>query len=109
MVMAGSRNRRVTLYRVTETNVKGELTETLTSLGQRWAGKRAASVSEQQRADQTIGASDYIFTLPYDSVTKALVAKDRITEGSDTYDIIGAVDPDGRRKEIRLYAQRYDK
>lgn len=108
MVMAGSRNRRVTMYRVTETNTLGELTETLTSLGQRWAGRRAASVAEQERADQTIGSLDYVYTLPYDTVTKALVPKDRIVE-TDTYDIVGAVDPDGRRKEIRLYVRRFDK
>jgi len=108
MVMAGSRNRRITLYRVTETNTKGETTDVLTSLGQRWAGRRNASVSEQERADQTIGASDYVYTLPYDAMTNALVPKDRLVESSDTYDIVGASDPDGRRKEIRVYVRRFD-
>lgn len=107
-MIAGPRNRRVTLERVSETNSDGEVVETWTELGKRWAGRMAAGVAEKYTADREVGSIDAVYLLPYDPVTSALVPKDRLLEGGHTYDIVGADDPDGTYREIVVTVRRVD-
>lgn len=100
---AGRLNRRVTVQVPTVTNVKGEESTTWADTT-RWAEWNFTGTNERFRGQFFEGATGY-FMFRNDSFTRSIDAKCRIVDG-DTWEVLGAVDPDGRKREIRVYVDR---
>ena len=95
-------NRRITLQSIAVTTVLGELTETFTSAGDRWAQRQSLSSRESFIADQRFADSTWLFTMRYDSLTSTITPEWNLVDGTETFDIQGAFDPDGRKREIHV-------
>lgn len=113
-MQAGRLNTRVHIRGAAETNTSGsyEITYPSTAArGSRWAEKRGLSVTERFRAQQLDANAEYAFTFRNDSVTRAISVKDRLLTGATSspgeftwYDIVGAYDPDGKRRIVQVWA-----
>ena len=109
---AGRLNARTAIRTAVETNSGGVLTTTYPSSmarGIRWAEKRGLSMVERYRAQQVDADVDYAFNFRSDSVTRAIIPKDRLLVGATSgthqwFDIRGAYDPDSRRKMVMVLA-----
>ena len=111
-MMAGRLNTRVVIRKSVDVNTGGVLTTTYPSTaarGTRWAEKRGLGVQEQFRAQQLDANADFSFLFRRDSITRAISVKDRLLVGAtsaphDWFDIVGAVDPTGKRKLVQVWA-----
>jgi len=96
-------NKRITLQSVDDdTPVLGEVTEAATGAGTRWAKRQSLSSRELFISDQRFADSTWLFTMRYDSLTSTITPEWNIVDGSETFDIQGAFDPDGRKREIHV-------
>ncbi len=95
-------NRRITLQSIAVTTVLGELTETTTNAGDRWARRQSLSSRESFISDQRFADSTWLFTMYYDSLTSTITPEWNVVDGTETFDIQGAFDPDGRKREIHV-------
>lgn len=103
--MAGRLNRRITLRSVTVSNVLGELTETFADAGERWAERRSLSARESFVAEQRYASSDWVFVFRSDSLTRTITPEWQLVDGTETFDIQAAFDPDGRKREVHVIAK----
>ncbi len=95
-------NRRITLQSIAVTTVLGELTGTPTNAGNRWARRQSLSSRESFISDQRFADSTWLFTMYYDSLTSTITPEWNVVDGTETFDIQGAFDPDGRKREIHV-------
>lgn len=98
------KNRKVTIQTVTVTSPKGEVTETPASAGQRYAHRRAQSAREAFISDQRFATADYVYEFRSDAVTRAIDATYLLEDGGVTYEVVGAIDPDGMNREVHVFA-----
>lgn len=101
---AGARNRRVTLRIPSVSNVKGEQVTTWTTK-ERWAQWIAAGASERYGADQHYSEATGQFRFHSDSVSRAIDGTYQITDDGVTYEVLGAVDPDGRKVQVWVFVR----
>ncbi len=100
---AGMLRHRVTIQQATETqNSYGEIVQAWTTVATVWASIEARGVRESFAASQQFATADHIITIRYRS---GVTAKMRIVYGSRVFDIQGAVDPDGRKRTLMIYAK----
>lgn len=88
---AGKRNTRVTIEKASDkaANSSYEVTPTWTTLCERWAEMAITSGREFQAALQVVPQLMGIVKLPYDTRTKTITSRDRITIGDRTLNIAG--------------------
>jgi len=111
-MQAGRLNTRVHIRVPVEVNNSGSLEISYPSTaarGSRWAEKRGLSVTERFRAQQLDANAEFAFTFRNDAVTRAISVKDRLLTGATSgvhewYDIVGAYDPDGKRRIVQVWA-----
>lgn len=101
---AGERNRRVTLRIPSVANTKGEQVTTWTTK-ERWAQWIAAGAGERYGADQHYSEATGRFRFHSDSVTRAIDATYQITDDGTTYEVLGAIDPDGLKVEVWAFVK----
>jgi len=94
--------RRVILQSVTVSNVLGEVTETFGTAGTRWARRESLNAGESFVGDQRLAQSDWLFVLRWDSLTSTITPEWNIVDGTETFDIQSAFDPDMRKREIHV-------
>ena len=108
-MMAGRLNRRVTLRIPSVANVKGEQVTTWDATTKRWAEWRGAGASErfgaQQRFVEALGS--YMFRS--DSVTRAIDGTYELEDDGTVYEVLGAIDPDGRKREVHVFVKTPDR
>lgn len=99
---AGDLRHRITIQKppVTETrDSTGGVDESWETFATVWASKAHMTSREFFAAQKSNAETTDLFIIRYrDSIT----TKMRVLFGSRTYDIIGANDPDGRRRELHL-------
>lgn len=100
------KNRKVTIQTVAVTSPLGEVTKTPSSAGQRYAHRRAQSARESFVSDQRFADADYVFEFRSDTVTRAIDATYLLVDGGVTYEVVGAIDPDGMNREVHVFATR---
>lgn len=108
MISAGAKNRKVTIQTVAVTQPKGEVTKTPSSAGQRYARRQAQSTRESFVSDQRYAEADYVFEFRSDTVTRAIDATYLLVDDGVTYEVVGAIDPDGVNREVQVFATRKD-
>lgn len=100
---AGTLRHRVTIQQATETqNSYGEIVQTWTTVATVWGAIEARGMRESFTASQQFATADHVITIRHRS---DVTPKMRLVYGSRTFDIEGAVDPDGRKRELRLYVR----
>lgn len=101
---AGRLNKRVTIRIPSVANVKGEQVTTWTT-DTRWAEWNAAAASERFGANQRYVEATGRFMFRSDSVTRLIDGRYELELDSVTYEVLGAFDPDGRKREIWVFVK----
>ncbi len=103
ILRAGQLRHRVKLQSATETQDSyGAIVQTWADVATVWASIEARTGRETFTAAQVYATADHIITIRYRS---GVTAKMRIVYGSRVFDIQGAVDPDGRKRTLMIYAK----
>lgn len=100
---AGQCTQVVTLLRLGQTVIEGELVESTTSLGTRFAQIESVSGGETRAAGQLRADCQHVVRLLSDAVTRTLTTADRITWSGRTLELLHIADRwnDGRWLEIQ--------
>lgn len=99
---AGLLRHKVTLQQVTETaDATGDPQETWSDVATVWGALDGLSAQEFFTARQRQGENTVRFRLRY---REDVQPKMRLVVGSRTFDIAGAFDPDGRRRDLTILA-----
>ena len=103
--MVGAKRHLFTLESRAETlDTFGEAVLTYTTLATAWGMLEAVTARERFESQQVRAEVSHRITLRYAAAYAGLSAKDRITLGSRTFDIVQPMDKDGRRKELVISA-----
>jgi head-tail adaptor len=110
---AGRLDKRVSIRPAAVTNAQGVVATTYpssTARGARWAERRGLRGAEAFRAQRLDANADYVFLFRSDSVTRAIRPSDRLLIGATSgtpnwYDVRVALDPDGRRRVVQVFAE----
>lgn len=91
----GKLNRRITIRRLVEgqRDVLNAPVQRWADVGTIFAQKMQQSPVESWKAGQTAAQSEEVFRVRWTRRTAAITPKDRLIEGSTTYDIIGTREP----------------
>ena len=105
MIQARKLNRRLTLEHETEgTNAHGEPCTVWAAIAtepQVWASVRGLDGREAERAGLSLAQQPYELQLRY---REDLTPEMRLLDGATPLYVVSAVDPDGRRRELRVVA-----
>lgn len=105
---ASSRNQRVTFYRkVTTQNSSGEDIVTNSELGAAWVAIRPLRGQEREQGQQLTAEAQFEITMEHPLEQYTLRSNDIATWGTRTLDLIVPEDPDGRRRQVVMYAKEY--
>ena len=99
------RNKRVTIRSFSLANTKGEEVKTWSDTADRWAEWNFGSVGERFKGQFYETAVGH-YRFHSDSVTRAITALDRIVDGDYTWNVVGAHDPDGRKKDVLVFVDK---
>jgi head-tail adaptor len=84
--------------------VKGEQVTTWTEES-RWSEWRASGTTERYGANKHYSEALGRFTFRSDSVTRAIDATYQIVSDGTTYEVLGALDPDKRKREVWVFVK----
>ena len=103
--MVGGKRHKFTLETRTEAlDTFGADERSYETLATAWGSLEAATSRERFEAAQVKAEVSHKITLRYGDAYAGLTARDRITLGSRTFDIVQPMDKDGRRKELTIMA-----
>ena len=107
-MLAGKLRHRIVIERATLTqNDYGEEVQTFATLATVWARVEPILGKERFAAFQTQSDVDHRILVRYQSALSTLAANDRITWGSNTYDIRSVVNTDERDIELQIFATKH--
>lgn len=100
---SGALRHRVKIQSATEgQDSYGAVTQTWADVATVWASIEARGTRETFTASQQFATADHVITIRHRS---DVTPKHRIVYGSRVFDIEGAVDPDGRKRSLVIYAR----
>lgn len=103
--MAGRRRHKLTLQTRIETpDSYGEPVLTYTTLAYAWGSVEAVSGRERLESQQVQADVSHRIKIRYATEYAGLSPEDRITVGSQVFDIVSVLDRDGRRREMEITA-----
>ena len=101
MIATGKRNKRISIYDVVYTNVNGERAPSLKLYKRAWANVRSAGGMEQEVGKSFVATVQHEFGVLFDV---GIIPTQVIQWEGKTAHIKGAVDPDGLRREMKIWA-----
>lgn len=103
MVDAGNLDKRVTIQKVTETrDTEGGIKQVWSTYITRWAGIRPLRGNDRFLAQQEYRELTHEIRLHYDSKTKLITNKHRVSFSGRVFDIQSIINPRERNQDIVL-------